>query len=173
MLSEAEARAARVEKAETLAKLCLEEARVEAEQKLIFCSERGSSVAASGRSRASRKSLRDLTGSVTWASKAKLGLDNGFSKASKNPLKLRGASASATRSQTIKTSLTAKFPLRMLVTIVPDHGYMTLQNVLFKQLIPFLNCLLKQIYLYLTRYLWITLLQLCIITLNVREEMNT
>ena len=40
MLSEAEARAARVEKAETLAKLCLEEARVEAEQKLIFCSER-------------------------------------------------------------------------------------------------------------------------------------
>ena len=97
---------ARAEKAETLAKLRLEEARVEAEQKLISCSERGSSVAASRRSRASRKSLRDLTGSVTRASKAKLGLDNGFSEASKKPLKLRVASVSATRSQTIKTSLT-------------------------------------------------------------------
>ena len=103
MLAEAEARA---EKAETLAKLRLEEARVEAEQKLISCSERGSSVAASRRSRASRKSLRDLTGSVTRASKAKLGLDNGFSEASKKPTKLRVASVSATRSQTIKTSLT-------------------------------------------------------------------
>ena len=103
MLAEAEARA---EKAETLAKLRLEEARVEAEQKLISCSERGSSVAASRRSRASRKSLRDLTGSVTRASKAKLGLDNGFSEASKKSLKLRVASVSATRSQTIKTSLT-------------------------------------------------------------------
>ena len=103
MLAEAEARA---EKAETLAKLRLEEARVEAEQKLISCSERGSSVAASKRSRASRKSLRDLTGSVTWASKVKLGLDNGFSEASKKPTKLRVASVSATRSQTIKTSPT-------------------------------------------------------------------
>ena len=49
MLAVAEARA---EKAETLAKLRLEEARVEAEQKLISCSERGFSVAASRRSRA-------------------------------------------------------------------------------------------------------------------------
>ena len=81
MLAEAEACAARAEKAETLAKLRLEEARVEAEQNFISCSERGSSVAASRRSRASRKSLRDLTGSVTRASKAKLGLDNGFSEA--------------------------------------------------------------------------------------------
>ena len=78
MLAEAEDRA---EKAETLAKLRLEEARVEAEQKLISYSERGSSVAASRRSRATRKSLRDLKGSVTRASKAKLGLDNGFSEA--------------------------------------------------------------------------------------------
>ena len=38
MLAEAEARAARAEKAETLAKLRLEEARVEAEQKLVSCS---------------------------------------------------------------------------------------------------------------------------------------
>ena len=106
MLAEADARA---EKAETLAKLRLEEARVEAEQKVISCSERGSSVAASRRSRATRKLLRDLTGSVTRASKAKLGLDNGFSKASKKPLKLRVASASATRSQTSnKTLLTQR-----------------------------------------------------------------
>ena len=47
-----------------------------------------------------------MTGSVTRASKAKLGLDNGFSEALKKPLKLRVASVSATRSQTIKTSLT-------------------------------------------------------------------
>ena len=80
MLAEAEARA---EKAETLAKLRLEEARGEAKQKLISCFERDFSVAASRRSRATRKPLRDLTGSVTRASKAKLGLDNGFSKASK------------------------------------------------------------------------------------------
>ena len=73
----------------------MEKARVEAEQKLISCSERGSSVAASRRSRATRKSLRDLTGSVTRASKAKLGFGNGFSKASKKPLKLRVASLSA------------------------------------------------------------------------------
>ena len=100
---------ARAEKAETLAKLRLEEARVEAEQKLISCSERGSSVAASRRSRAIRKSQRDLTGSVTRASKAKLGLDNGFSKASKKPLKLRIATVSATRSQTSnKTLLTQR-----------------------------------------------------------------
>ena len=109
MLAGVEARAARAEKAETLAKLRLEEARVEAEQKLISCSERGSSVAASRRSRTTRKSLRDLTGSVTRASKAKLGLDNGFSKASKKTLKLRVASVSATRSQTTnKTLLTQR-----------------------------------------------------------------
>ena len=47
--------------------------------------------------------------------------------------------------------LNAKFPLRMLVPTVPDHGYMTLQKVLFKRLIPFLKCLLKQIYVYLAR----------------------
>ena len=162
---------ARAEKAETLAKLRLEEARVEAEQKLISCSKRGSSVAASRRSRATRKSLTDLTGSVTRASKAKLGLDNGFSKATKKPLKLRVASVNATRSQTInKTLLTQR---EIPVSIVPDYGYMTLQNALFKRLIPFLKCLLKQIYVYLTRHQWITLLQLCIIILNVREEMNT
>ena len=87
----------------------LEKARVEAEQKLISCSERGSSVAAYRRSRIARKSLRDLTGSVARAGKAKLGFDNGFSKASKKPLKLRVASVSATRSQTInKTLLTQR-----------------------------------------------------------------
>ena len=59
MLAKAEARAARAEKTEMLAKLRLEEARVEAEQKLISCSERGSSVAASRRSCATHNTLRD------------------------------------------------------------------------------------------------------------------
>ena len=72
---------AKAEKAEMLAKLHIEEARIEAEEKLIACSERGS-VAASQRSRT--KSLHALTSgsTITRAGRSEFGTDAGFRKIS-------------------------------------------------------------------------------------------
>ena len=71
----------RSEKGEMLAKLRIEEARIEAEEKLIACSERGS-VAASRRSRT--KSLHTLTSgsTTTGAGRSEFGTDAGFRKTS-------------------------------------------------------------------------------------------
>ena len=66
---------ARAQKAKALVKLRLEEARIETEQKLLNCSEKGSSVAVARRSRV--LSRRDLGGSVWRTSKAGLGRDAG------------------------------------------------------------------------------------------------
>ena len=81
---EARARAeaqAKAVKAEMLAKLRIEEARIEAEEKLIACSERGS-VAASRRSRT--KSLHALMSSFTTsrAGRSEFGSDANFQKTS-------------------------------------------------------------------------------------------
>ena len=81
---EARARAeakAKAEKAEMLAKLHIEGVRIEAEEKLIACSERGS-VAASRRSRT--KSLHASTSgsATTRAGRSEFGTDAGFRKTS-------------------------------------------------------------------------------------------
>ena len=76
-LAEAEKAQAKAETAEMLAKLRIEEARIEAEEKLIACSERGS-VAASRRLRT--KSLHAWTSSstTTRAGRSEFGTDAGF-----------------------------------------------------------------------------------------------
>ena len=76
---------AKAEKAEMLAKLHIEEARIEAEEKLIACFERGS-VAASQRSRT--KSLHALTSgsTITRAGRSEFGTDAGFRKISNSKI---------------------------------------------------------------------------------------